>query len=163
MRFVTIKQHLCVLLCGWLLSACVHTDVAATGRALEESLASLPSSAEFTSIATTPTSSYPDRIDQRCTYGRVSRALVTDLAPSDATAAYTQLLETVGWVVVEPLPSPSLERGQHELIVLHVVDNDNQAWAEPFTSSPAYRAARAQQRPVLIVDLTYKAPQRDGC
>lgn len=158
-----LNALLCIILCGWLLNACVHTRVAATERAVAESLAALPSSADFQTIVTTPISGHPGRVSGTCTYGDVSQALITDLAPQQAVTAYTQLLEAAGWAVRDSTSSHVWYRGQHEQLVLYAVESDKQAWVEPFKKHPTYQTAREQGKTVLIVDLTYIDPQRDGC
>lgn len=163
MRFTNIRQQLCLILCGYVLVGCVHPALAPMKRELEVSLESLPKSAEFQNIATTELSVYASRFGGSCTYGRVSRALATAHTPKDAIARYLNLLQAAGWEVEDANSSVLLNRGQHERLVLRVVESDDQASVDPFRSMPAYRTAREQGQSVLILDLTYINPKRDGC
>ena len=130
---------------------------------MAESLAALPSSADFQTIATTPISGHPGRVSGTCTYGDVSQALITELAPQQTVTAYTRLMEAAGWAVRDSTSPHVWYWGQHEQLVLYAVESDKQAGVEPFKKHPAYRTARERGQTVLIIDLRSINPLRDNC
>ncbi|MBA3470248.1 MAG: hypothetical protein H0T53_11465 [Herpetosiphonaceae bacterium] len=150
-----------IILCLLLTSCGQEAELQQVRDQLNMTLATIPSSPDFTTIETAYENFSSDpKVSKNgfCFYARAYRLIGTQIPKEQVLATYAALLQTEGWIVqAQDINSNTFIRGENED-------------ADVFLTETTYMhmlfdyAAAYQRYPtVFVATITYKLPQRQGC